>query len=681
MKSPKLFPRILISSTLIGLLIAPSAAVAGKFKFGRSNSSARQPTSSSLNRGGQSVTANSTQGSVPQMKRNVVNSKSLSRSPLNATTISKTANTTNPFSQKGISNRTLSNAQKSTIATGTNQPANVLARKAKTVGSTLPSTKSGSVGMPSTELKKPSRRGDLKISNLGKSLPASSAIRLAPAKNKPIQTNSLVERPLTTGSRIPGRQPLAPGLALVDRTSSKKPLAKKMSEQSPLPAAPQGDAAGTATTQFIPPLPSGDDVVDFFGDKAADAGEAIGNAGEAIGDAIRGGAEELGGGISDGAAELGEAIGEAGDNFGGPVDDVADQIGGAVGNSGKQTGDAIGNKGREASTEVREAGNEAREVIQDGAKWGAGQAHDAIDRGEAAAEEIRQRGEDFVNETRDRGEDLATRAEEAANEAREDVNDAIDQFQDDFLGHDRDPRQPDNGGKEPEEDPRAEDNPPTDGTPANGHDDVDNGTPPMENDGQPADEGAQPGDTVEQPVENEPAPEPEYEDEAPEGQYEEDQDYEDNEQYDEECDEDHGHCLPLPFQIWLPGPCPVVQETVIVHTPAPATNAELEAAVETNTQMEAEDTAAELPQVPVGATLELAGKDLGQMAGQVLLRMGALSLPAKVEVWNETITVTLPSFGLAEPVEAEIQIVRADGELDTAVAIELIPAVADTDQE
>ena len=85
--------------------------------------------------------------------------------------------------------------------------------------------------------------------------------------------------------------------------------------------------------------------------------------------------------------------------------------------------------------------------------------------------------------------------------------------------------------------------------------------------------------------------------------------------------------------------------------------------------------------MPVGATLELAGQDLGQEMGKVLLKMGVLSLPAKVETWNETITVTLPSFGLAEPMAAELHIVRADGELDTAVAIELVPALPETDQE
>jgi hypothetical protein len=504
----------------------------------------------------------------------------------------------------------------------------------------------------------------LQLVKPGKGAVANTAIKLDPTKNKkPIQSNPVVRGSATIGSKTtqPVLRPLAPGLNLVNRTGNKKQLPTKNSKQNALPNLPEGDASGTVTAQFIP-IPSADDVVDFVEDKAQDAGGAIGNAAETIGDVISDGAEELGGAISDGAEEIGDAIDEAGDNFGGPVD----ELGGAFGNVGKELGGTIGNTGREAGDFIRENGNKAGEQIQDGAKWGADKGRDVIDRGEMLADEIKQRGQDIANDARERGEELANEAEEALNDAREDANDAIDQFQDDFLGHDSDRRDPGNGGTDPQEDSRQENNPP-----ANGNDNVDNGTPPVQNEEQPTDE-------VEQPVGDEPAPEPNDQEDAQEDQFEEEQEYQDDEQYEEEyVDENDGNCVLPPIQIWLPGLRTVVRETVIVHTPAPAPIANFETAVVT----EEEEEAAELPQVPVGATLELAGQDLGQEAGQVLLKMGVLSLPAKVEAWNETITITLPSFGLAEPIVAELHIIRANGEMDTAVAIELVPALPVTDQE
>ena len=206
----------------------------------------------------------------------------------------------------------------------------------------------------------------------------------------------------------------------------------------------------------------------------------------------------------------------------------------------------------------------------------------------------------------------------------------------------------------------------------------------MENEEQPTDEVEQPGgeveqpgEEVEQPVDDEPVPEPNEDEAAPDDQYEEEQEYQDDEQYEDEYDAYDDKCVLPPIQIWLPGPQPVIQGTVIVRIPAPAPFANPEMAVET----EEEEEDAQLPQVPVGATLELAGQNLGQQAGQVLLKIGVLSLPTKVEAWDKTITVTLPSFGLEEPMVAELHVVRADGELDTVMAIELVPALSAIDQE
>ena len=91
--------------------------------------------------------------------------------------------------------------------------------------------------------------------------------------------------------------------------------------------------------------------------------------------------------------------------------------------------------------------------------------------------------------------------------------------------------------------------------------------------------------------------------------------------------------------------------------------------------------AEQLPQVPVGATLELAGQALGKETGKVLVAIGPLTLPATVKQWNETVVVTLPSFGLVKPTVAEILIVRSNGELDTAIAVELVPAAPNALQE
>ena len=385
----------------------------------------------------------------------------------------------------------------------------------------------------------------------------------------------------------PGSNSLAPVSNLVDRNVGKKRALKKDSDHSPFSDALPQDTSGMATIQSIP---TPGELVDFVEEQADNAGDAIGNAGDAIGDAVSDVTEGVGNAVSDGVGAIGDPIDDAGDSIGGPVGDAADELGRTIGNAGDGLGDAIKDLGGRTGEVVRETGNTIGEQVQDGSKWLGDNLHDTIDRGEELVEE-----------------------------AREDANDAIDQFQEDFLGHDRYPHDP---GRDQEE------------------------TEPTNNG------GGNDGPVDNNPVDNNPV---------------------DNN--DEGYEDDHHHHRPCRIKIWFPLPRPVIHETVIVYAPAapvvafaPVAGSEV-------------DEGIELPQVSVGATLELAGQDLGQEAGQVLVKIGLLTLAAEVKEWKETVILTLPSFGLAGPTEAELQIIRANGELDTAVAFELIPAPLDTDQE
>jgi hypothetical protein len=95
---------------------------------------------------------------------------------------------------------------------------------------------------------------------------------------------------------------------------------------------------------------------------------------------------------------------------------------------------------------------------------------------------------------------------------------------------------------------------------------------------------------------------------------------------------------------------------------------------------ETEKTAdAKLPQVPVGATITLAGKDLGAKAGQVLVSVNQVVLPAEVVKWEvAAATVSMPRIGLAAATKAQLQVVLADGKVANTVDVELVPAEATT---
>src|SRR5262249_39163444 len=85
-----------------------------------------------------------------------------------------------------------------------------------------------------------------------------------------------------------------------------------------------------------------------------------------------------------------------------------------------------------------------------------------------------------------------------------------------------------------------------------------------------------------------------------------------------------------------------------------------------------------LLQVPAGATLTLQAQDLGPTAGQVVLHIDTLAMPAMVNEWkNDSVTATLPPMGVASPIKGELLIVKADGKVANTVKIELIAGQQD----
>lgn len=83
-----------------------------------------------------------------------------------------------------------------------------------------------------------------------------------------------------------------------------------------------------------------------------------------------------------------------------------------------------------------------------------------------------------------------------------------------------------------------------------------------------------------------------------------------------------------------------------------------------------------LPQVPVGSTLTLNGKDLGAK-GQTLLMIDKLILGVQIDDWaSDHATVTLPMLNISGPTKAEIVLVKADGYAASNVKVELVPAPA-----
>ncbi len=112
-------------------------------------------------------------------------------------------------------------------------------------------------------------------------------------------------------------------------------------------------------------------------------------------------------------------------------------------------------------------------------------------------------------------------------------------------------------------------------------------------------------------------------------------------------------------------------QTIVVTQPVTT----VVAAGEVAPAVAVEPVAEKLMQIPVGSTVSLAGKDLGDAAGQVVVQIDKISLPAQLNEWKaDSVNVTLPMLGLAGPTKAQLWMVKADGAVAANMAVELIPA-------
>lgn len=83
---------------------------------------------------------------------------------------------------------------------------------------------------------------------------------------------------------------------------------------------------------------------------------------------------------------------------------------------------------------------------------------------------------------------------------------------------------------------------------------------------------------------------------------------------------------------------------------------------------------AEKPVVSPGQQVTLEGRDMGSQPGRVQLQVGGLTLNATVSRWSATEAVAvLPTLNFANPVDATIQIVRADGRTVDQVDVVFAP--------
>jgi hypothetical protein len=122
------------------------------------------------------------------------------------------------------------------------------------------------------------------------------------------------------------------------------------------------------------------------------------------------------------------------------------------------------------------------------------------------------------------------------------------------------------------------------------------------------------------------------------------------------------YTYPTPIVVEVPVATTVVATRAVV---APAAAVEPVAA----------EAADKLLQIPVGSTITLQGKDLGDKAGQVVVQVDKISLPAQMNAWKvDSAVATLPMIGLAGPTKAQLWMVKADGAVAANLAVELIPA-------
>jgi hypothetical protein len=82
-----------------------------------------------------------------------------------------------------------------------------------------------------------------------------------------------------------------------------------------------------------------------------------------------------------------------------------------------------------------------------------------------------------------------------------------------------------------------------------------------------------------------------------------------------------------------------------------------------------------LPNVTAGSTLMVSGQELGTEQGTARLRVNGLSLPIEVLEWTPSLAkIQLPKVGITSPLQAEVEVMRADGSPASKIGIELTPA-------
>jgi hypothetical protein len=81
------------------------------------------------------------------------------------------------------------------------------------------------------------------------------------------------------------------------------------------------------------------------------------------------------------------------------------------------------------------------------------------------------------------------------------------------------------------------------------------------------------------------------------------------------------------------------------------------------------------PVVTLGSTLALDGQSLGTAKGIVRLRISGMNLPVDVLGWSDSaVKIKLPTLDLSEAMNADLEVVRADGSLASKSPVELMPA-------
>ena len=78
--------------------------------------------------------------------------------------------------------------------------------------------------------------------------------------------------------------------------------------------------------------------------------------------------------------------------------------------------------------------------------------------------------------------------------------------------------------------------------------------------------------------------------------------------------------------------------------------------------------------VAPGQAVTLDGANLGTVRGQIQLNISGITLIAQVSTWtNASVTATLPNMQLAQPVEAKLNIVKADGTVADSLDVVFSP--------